>query len=185
MLVTLGSLACQTTGVRVPDPKAVLASPCQSPSYMCGLTNARRNTRNCLALFLCMALAPRGVRIELRAGRSHVSLEMSAHRSPRSDLGPSVSYRHRKPRTHHTVLLILKLLFWEDASTCIYTYSPCFVPRYGLCWDSQRIGFGFLCLMNTYLLKLAHHVSSTILSEMLWRELIFLHSLGNSIYWIL
>lgn len=69
MLVTLGSLACQTTGVRVPDPKAVLASPCQSPSYMCGLTNTRRNTRNCLALFLCMALAPRGVRIELRAGR--------------------------------------------------------------------------------------------------------------------
>lgn len=69
MLVTLGSLACQTTGVRVPDPKAVLASPCQSPSYMCGLTNTRRNTRNCLALFLCMALASQGVRIDLRAGR--------------------------------------------------------------------------------------------------------------------
>lgn len=50
VLVTLGSLACQTTGVRVPDPKAVLASPRQSPSYMCGLTNTRRNTRNCFGI---------------------------------------------------------------------------------------------------------------------------------------
>lgn len=43
MLVTLGSLAYQTTGVRVPDPKAVLASPHQSPMCVYLLTHHMRN----------------------------------------------------------------------------------------------------------------------------------------------
>lgn len=55
------------------------------------------------------------------------------------------------------------LCFWFSdcwiGMTWTNIWSPCFVPTYGQCWQLQRIGFAFLPSMNTFLLKLNHHIS--------------------------
>lgn len=136
----------------------VLASPYQSP--VCNII--WRTWGSILKLFLCMGIASRGFqdwferRLEvthwLLRGMSWEDCPQLSHIMVRFVSGCCIS-SHWKQWTH-LVLLILGLLYWDDMNKYLISLFCANV------WSvlTQRIGFAFLPLMNTFLLKLNHHI---------------------------
>lgn len=117
--------------LRVPDLKAVLVSSCQSPVCLYLLTCPIKNMRNYFGIVSEYRLHFSGILgwILEKAG-SHMLLGMCFENTAQLfatswlDLCLCAVSSHWKQWTHLTVILILKLLFWEYMNKWIYTWSP-------------------------------------------------------------